>query len=111
MQYSAILRALRSPVGRELEQARANLGEIFAPKLDHQVGRRPADIAVVVGHRLAQRVRGIHRERARADLAERISGGPSHAAIGARERAAKFFSDDCGLPAAASATSSSIARR
>ena len=94
MQYSAILRALRSPLGSELEQARADLREIFAPESDHQIGRRPPDIAVVVGHRLAQRVRGIHRERSRTDLSERIRSRPSHAPIGAGDRLAKFFNDD-----------------
>ena len=81
-------------VGGELEQARTYLREIFPPEPNHQVGRRPPDIAVVVGHRLAQHIRGIHRKRARTDLRERIRGSPSHATILACDRLAKFFSDD-----------------
>ena len=75
--------AVAGGIGSEFEQARANRREIFAPEADHQIGRGPSDIAVVVGHRLAQRVRAIHRKRARADLAQRIGSSPSHAAIGA----------------------------
>ena len=81
-------------VGCEPQQARADLREIFAPKPDHQVGRRPPDIAVVVSHRLAQCIRGIHRERAGTNLRERIRGSPSHATIRACDRLAKFFNDE-----------------
>ncbi len=110
MQYSAILRALRSPSAASLSRRPAISAQIFAPETDHQVGRRPPDVAVVVSHRLAQRVRGIHRECVRTDLPKRVRSSPSHAAIGACDRVAKFFSDE-ELPDAAIATSSSIARR
>ena len=94
MQYSAILRALWSLSAASLSRRALISDEIFAPEPNHQVGRRPPDIAVVVGHRLAQRIRGIHRKCARTDLRERIRGSPSHATIRACDRRAKFFSDD-----------------
>ena len=98
-------------LGGEFEQARTNLRQIFAPELDHQVGRRPSDIAVVVGHRLAQRVGGIHRERARADLSRARTRQPI-ARDDRRSRSTRAsFSVTIGLPDAAIATSSSIARR
>jgi len=75
----------------ELEQPRANLREIVAPETDHQGWSRPPDVAVVVGHRFAQRVGGIHRKGSRSDLPQRIGSSPTHAAVAAGDRRAKFF--------------------